>query len=114
MNNKMDYKNLAFRISKLAEDKKAENIQAFDISSISSFTEVIMIVTARTPVHIKALMRELKKKMKEARPDHVEGDPSGGWVLMDYDGLVLNIFTPGVRDFYSLERLWGDGEKINV
>ncbi len=109
-----DYKKLAVKIAEVIGEKKAEDTIALDISSIASFTEIIMISSANSSAQINAIMRELKKNLTGIKPDHIEGEASDGWVLVDYDGLILNIFIPVKRDFYSLERLWGDGKKVNV
>ncbi len=109
-----DYRKLAGKIAEIVSEKKAEDIIALDISSLASFTEIIMISSANSSAQINAIMRALKKNLSGIKPDHIEGEPSDGWVLVDFDGLILNIFIPSKREFYSLERLWGDGEKVNV
>ena len=50
----------------------------------------------------------------KVRPNHVEGYDRGEWVLMDFFTFIVHVFTPQTRDFYSLERLWGDAERIEI
>ena len=66
--------------------------------------------------HVHALADELEFKLKELgiAPDRVEGYRSDSWVVLDYETVVVHIFTSEARSFYDLDRLWLDGEKLNM
>ena len=69
--------------------------------------------------HLSASTRNLlavEEALRAARvrPNHVEGYDRGDWVLMDFFTFIVHVFTPQTREFYSLERLWGDAERIEV
>ncbi|KAA3618215.1 MAG: ribosome silencing factor [Calditrichaeota bacterium] len=95
-----------------ALERKAEHIEIYDLRGISSVTDYFVICTGSTDVQCKAIQNhiavELKKEAVYAY--HVEGVTSGRWILMDYVDFVVHIFQPAVREFYGLERIWGDVE----
>ena len=70
--------------------------------------------SGRSSTHMHSLSDELeeKLKMRKVEPLRVEGYRSDNWVLMDYNNVVVHIFTQEGRDFYSIDRLWSDGEKM--
>jgi len=92
-------------------EKKAADVVAFDVSNLTSFTDYIVIATVNSQTQMKAVLRELKESLKYGHY-HTEGAPASGWVLVDYGAVVLNLFTPDIREFYRLERLWGDARKV--
>ncbi|MFH1414956.1 MAG: ribosome silencing factor [Elusimicrobiota bacterium] len=91
--------------------KKGSETLIYDVSSITSFTEYIVITSVNSKVQMDAIHKELERSVSP-RPDHVEGESSSGWVLLDYDSVIVNIFLEPVREFYRLERLWGDAQKV--
>lgn len=97
-----------------AMDKKAENLIVFDVSRIAFFTDYFLIMTVQSARQAQAIcdavVESLKKK--NIRPLHNEGYRSGSWILLDYVDFIVHIFQPEPRDFYALERLWGDAPDI--
>jgi ribosome-associated protein len=65
---------------------------------------------------VKAIADAVEEALKAAkiRPAHTEGYDKGEWILMDYFSFIVHVFSPQMRLFYSLERLWGDAERIDV
>ncbi|MFC2165466.1 ribosome silencing factor [Acidobacteriota bacterium] len=102
--------------AKASEAKKAEDIVILDLSGISSFTDFFIIVhgnSARQNVAIyEAIEQELKKE--KIRPLSVEGRENAEWILMDYGNFIVHIFSERTREYYALEKLWGDGIKLSV
>ena len=99
-----------------ALDKKAENLIVLDLTKGSAFTDFFVICTGTNRRQVQAIadgVREAVAK-KGAKPALVEGYERGDWVLLDYFDFIVHIFMPAAREFYSLERLWGDAEKIEV
>jgi ribosome-associated protein len=99
-----------------ADDKKAHDLVALDISSTASFASCFLICTGDSSRQVKAIADEIEKKLKISgvSPSHIEGYQNAEWILMDYFDLVVHIFSRNARAFYDLERLWRDGKKINV
>jgi ribosome-associated protein len=99
-----------------ADDKKACDLLALDISKIASFASYFLFCTGDSSRQMQAIADEIEKKLKEAgiRPSHIEGYQNSEWILMDYFDLVIHIFSKEARDFYDLERLWRDGKRLDT
>ena len=91
-------------------DRKAEDIVVLDLRNIAEFTDYFMIATGTSDVQVRALADAVIEGMKEAghRPLHVEGYNTRRWVLIDFVDVVVHVLQPEEREFYNLERLWGD------
>jgi ribosome-associated protein len=98
-----------------ADDKKAYDIVALDISKIASFADYFLLCTGDSSRQIQAIADEVDQRLKASgiRPSHVEGYQNAEWVLMDYIDLVIHIFSKNARAYYDLERLWRDGKKLD-
>ncbi len=109
----MQAKELARRIALAALSKKAEEIKIFDLRGLSNMTDFFVICTGSTDLHTRAIQEAIVEELKKEealRPWHIEGAGIGRWILIDYVDVVVHIFQPEVREFYGLERLWGDAE----
>jgi ribosome-associated protein len=100
---------------KASQDKKAENIVVLDLSSLSSFTDLFIIVDGNSSRQNLAIYEGVEQELKKEniRPLSVEGKENAEWILMDYGSLILHIFSKKAREYYSLEKLWGDCPKIH-
>jgi len=107
-------KKIAELIRTFAEDKKAEEILVLDISKLSSFSHYFIIAHGNSDRHVKALASHIMDEMKKLKMAalHVEGLQEGKWVLLDFGPVVAHIFYKETREFYGLERLWGEAKKI--
>lgn len=94
----------------MAHDGKARDVVLMDLRGLSDATDYFLIATGTSDIHVRSIADNIIEKLKEsgARPDHVEGLRGGRWVLIDYVDFVVHIFHPAAREFYQLERLWGD------
>lgn len=103
-------------IVKILDNKKAVDIKALETGNITSVADYFVICTANSTTHIKTLSDEIQKAMEEKGENalHVEGYKAGGWVLVDYGCVVVHLFLKEIRDFYSLERLWGDAPELDI
>jgi ribosome-associated protein len=91
-------------------DRKAEEVTVLDLREVSGATDYFVIATGRSDTHVSAIGDHVVDEMKKAgvRPFGVEGLRGGRWVLIDYVDFVVHVFHPAAREFYQLERLWGD------
>ncbi len=107
---------LARRIAGVALDKKARDVVALDMRGVVSYTDFFVICTGTNIRQVQAIADAVEEKLKAQglRPAHVEGYDRADWVLMDFFTFIVHVFTPQTRTFYSLERLWGDAERIEV
>jgi ribosome-associated protein len=97
-----------------AFDKKAQHVAVLDLRAGAAFTDFFVICTGGTARQVKAIVEAIEHALREAgeRPAHVEGGEGAEWVLLDYFDFVVHVFTPGMRAFYALERLWGAAEHL--
>ena len=99
-----------------AQEKKAGDILVLDLRGLASFTDYFLICSGTSHRQIESIADEVASSLRSLsrRPSHIEGYPRGEWILMDYVDFVVHIFTTTGRDYYDLERLWGDAEKLAV
>jgi ribosome-associated protein len=104
------------RAVELAQDRKGRDVTVLDLRGLSSATDFFLIVTGTSDIHVRSIANHIMDEMKGVgeRPDHVEGVQGGRWVLIDYIDFVVHVFHPAARDFYQLERLWGDAPVLAV
>ena len=98
-----------------AENKKGEDILAFDLRAVSSVADFFVIVTGQSEPHLKAIRNEIEARLKEkgVTARGIDGYPLSQWVVMDYNEVIVHIFSKERREFYDLERLWGDAAHLN-
>lgn len=92
------------------EDVKAKDIRVLDVRGISSITDFMVIASGTSTRQVRAIANNVAEKAKEqgCRPLGVEGEQVGEWALVDLADVVVHVMLPEVRDFYNLEKLWGD------
>lgn len=97
-------------------EKKAINIQAIDISEVSLITDYFIIAAASNQNQMSALVRSVDEEMEKAGYHMVsqEGNNYSSWILLDYNDIIVHIFTEEDREFYNLEKLWQDGKKMDI
>ncbi len=103
------------KIVKALDDKKANDIEVIKINELTIVADYFVIATANSNTHIRSLADEVEYQLEEAgiKVDHVEGRATG-WVLLEFQGVVVHIFLEDARHYYNLERLWEDGAKIDI
>ena len=96
--------------------KKAEDVLVLDLTGISSFTDFFIIMHGNSSRQNVAIFESIEESLKDVsiRPLSVEGRENAEWILMDYGEFIVHIFSPKTREYYSLEKLWGDGVKISL
>jgi ribosome-associated protein len=98
------------RATELAADRKAADMMVLDLRGISNATDYFFLMSGTSDTHVKSIADHVIDELKKqgTRPTHVEGLRTGRWVLIDYVDFVVHVFHPTAREFYQLERLWGD------
>ena len=112
----MESEKLALYIANLTLEKKAENVIILDLHDVTTITDYFVICTGDSDLQIKAISDIILEKLKEKKLKvwHTEGYQALNWVLLDLIDVVVHIFKPEVREYYALERLWGDAKFIEV
>jgi len=105
-------KALARKIIRLVKKKKAENVVLLDLRKLSSVTDYFVLCSVGSDIQARVVADSVKEGVPGTETiSHVEGYETGRWILMDCYGVILHIFRPEVREFYGLERLWGDAPR---
>ncbi len=101
---------LARRAAEVIYDRQGDDIVIMDLRRHSPLADYFVLATASSVIHSRAIAEELRERLKrEGEPvHHVEGEENGTWVLLDYFSVVVHILLGETRQFYGLERLWGD------
>jgi ribosome-associated protein len=99
-----------------ALEKKALDVTVLDLTKASAFTDFFVICTGTNVRQVQAIASAVEEALrrKGAKPALVEGYSRGEWILIDCFDFIFHVFQPATREFYSLERLWGDAERIEV
>ena len=99
-----------------ALEKKAMNIVVLDLRKASAFTDFFVICTGGNTRQLEAIAEAVQGSLARhgTKPALDEGRGRSEWILIDYFDFIVHIFTPATREFYSLERLWGDAERVEV
>ncbi len=96
--------------------KKALNVVVLDVAELTSFADVFIICTGRSNRQVSAIADYIKTDLKKhkIKPLSVEGSKDGHWVLLDYGHVIIHVFYETMREFYDLEGLWVDAERIET
>ena len=105
---------LAGRLAELADSKGATEIVVLDMRPLAAYTDFLAICTARNERQARAIVDEVKLRLKGEQamlPGGVEGEGAAGWIVLDYLDAVLHVFTASERERYGLEELWREAPK---
>jgi ribosome-associated protein len=99
-----------------ALDRKAQEVVVLDLRHTPAFTDFFILCSGQNTRQVQAVADSVEQALRARgmRPSHVEGYDRAEWILMDFFTFIVHVFTPQTRAFYSLERLWGDAERIDV
>jgi ribosome-associated protein len=95
-------------------DRKAVDPVVLDLRGLSTATDYFVIVSGTSDAHVRGMAEYVVSALAPSgiEPHHVEGLAQGRWVLLDYVDFVVHVFHPDLREFYQLERLWGDAPVV--
>ncbi|MBC8183956.1 ribosome silencing factor [candidate division KSB1 bacterium] len=112
----MESKELAKLIADYSLEKKAEDVVLLNLKDVTTITDYFIICSADSDVQVKAITDNIIGRLKEQKIKvwHTEGYQSLKWVLLDLVDVVVHVFQPETRDFFGLEKLWGDAEITKV
>jgi ribosome-associated protein len=99
----------ARKLAGIIDGKKGERVLIFDLRGTSPIADFFVIASGLSEIHNQTIARHLADMKK---PDHVEGMEEGTWILLDYFDVIVHLFLKETREFYGLERLWGDVPRI--
>ena len=108
---------LARRLAELADSKGATEIVALDMRKLVSYTDFLVICTARNERQASAIVEEARVRLKQEQqllPGGMDGEGTAGWVVLDYLDCVLHVFTAEARLRYQLEDLWREAPRLEL
>ncbi|QAT42875.1 ribosome silencing factor [Aminipila luticellarii] len=112
----MNGKEIALLAAKVLDQKKAQDIACIDISVKSSFADFFVLASGSSERQIKSLSDDIDDEFAKNGiiAKNIEGQPSSGWILMDYGDVIVNVLTTEMRQRYNIEKVWGDCEFLEL
>lgn len=115
--NQAQSEQLARHLATIADSKKAEEVVVLDMRKLVAYTDFLAICTARSERQARAIVDEVRVRVKRESgllPGGVDGGGDAGWTILDYLDCVLHVFTPEARERYGLEDLWRDAPRLEL
>jgi len=115
--NQAQSEQLARQLAAIADSKKAEDVVVLDMRDLVAYTDFLAICTARSERQARAIVDEVRLRVKRESgllPGGVDGGGEAGWTILDYLDCVLHVFTPEARERYGLEELWRDAPRLEL
>jgi ribosome-associated protein len=107
---------LANQIIEILVDRQGEDILLLDLTEVTTFVDYFIICTANSRRQLGALRSAVQEEMKRSEVQRLgagaEGDAESGWVLIDYNSVIVHLFSQELRDFYRLEELWSGARTV--
>lgn len=112
----IDGRELALRAGDAAAAKNAVDVRVLDMTGVFPSADYFVICSGRNIPQITAITRAVQDELEQAGHTYIrrQGVPESGWVLLDCGDVVVHIFNGEARQFYDLERLWGDARIVAV
>lgn len=104
---------LADKCVSICQTHKAEDINLVDVTGLSLITDYYLLCTGTSEPHLRALRGYFHKELGDEGllPEHVDGDPASGWIVMDYGSVLVHIFTGELRERYKLEKVFREDKR---
>jgi ribosome-associated protein len=96
--------------------KKARDLVALDLRDLGAVCDFFLVCSASSEVQVKAVAENIEERLRGegVRPWHIEGLEGRRWVLLDYVEVVVHVFHEKTREYYLLDRLWGDARSVDL
>jgi len=107
---------IALLAGKIAIEKKASDVKVMDVRELTGITDYFVLCSGHLDVHVKAISDAVQEELEKNKVKvwHHEGYSALRWVLLDYVDVVVHVFQEEVREFYGLDRLWGDAVPMDL
>lgn len=103
-------------MAEAAMERNARDGVVLDLRGLSDATDYFLVASGESDTHTRSIAENVRERLEEhgETPAGVEGREAGRWILLDYIDIVVHVFLPRVREYYQLERLWGDAPKARI
>ena len=107
---------IAIEAALALDAKQATDIRVFDVRGVSSVTDFTVVATGTSSPHLKALVSETRRRMKELGVAcyRMSGEPDSGWVVADYINAVVHVFSSEARAYYAIEKIWSTAKEVQL
>jgi ribosome-associated protein len=104
------------KIVKTLDRKKAQDIKVLKVTNLTILADYFIIANGSSNTQTKSLADEVDFQLSQAgvEPTRTEGYSSANWIILDYSDIIVHVFNQESRDYYQLERLWSDGEEVDI
>lgn len=102
-------------IAEVLDARLAEDIRVIDLRGVSSLTDAVVVASATSGPHLRALESDVARKVREHCDNdsaRISGDAASAWVVMDYFNVIVHLFLPEARSYYDIEALWTKGAEV--
>ena len=105
---------IAKAVENFLDNKKGRDIKVLHVEDVTSIADYFVVCTATSNTHVKALSGEVEYPLERRGINayHIEGRDNNSWILMDYSNVIVHVFSREARDFYNLDKLYGDSETV--
>ncbi|MBU1999411.1 MAG: ribosome silencing factor [Candidatus Omnitrophica bacterium] len=113
----IESKKLALKIASIAQDRKAQDLIVIDLRKLSSVSDYFVICSGSSLKQIQALSDIIQDNLAQDKIKplfRVSGNDESGWVVLDFQSVMVHLFYEPMREFYDLERLWSKAKKIRI
>ena len=110
----MDLKAKALAMARVAVEKKALDVLVLEVGALTSIADYFVLCSGNSERQVKAIAETIDQELSHRFSAHanIEGGSSGTWILMDYGDIVAHVFRNDIREFYGIEKMWGDAPTI--
>lgn len=111
----MTSKELLEKIVSILDEKKAEDIVAIETAGVTIVADYFVIASATSNPHVKSLADDVEDELAKLSvfASHIEGRATG-WILLDFNDVIVHVFLNESREYYNLERLWADAKQVDI
>ncbi|MGN1411399.1 MAG: ribosome silencing factor [Oscillospiraceae bacterium] len=112
----MTQEKLLESIVKILDRKKAQDIKVIKISDLTILADYFVIANGSSTTQTKSLADEVEFQLSQqgVEPTRTEGYSTASWIILDYSDIIVHIFHKDAREYYQLERLWADGQEVDI
>lgn len=102
---------LANAIAEVLDSRRGKDVKVICVEDKTEIAEYFVLCTGNSSTHVKSLMGEVEHKiaLRGVEPHHVEGRDNSAWIIADYSHVLVHVFSREAREFYNLDKLYGDG-----
>lgn len=100
--------------ARILDEKKARDTVIMDLRKVNSYLDYFIVTTGNSRIHCRALAKELENFIRgQGMRERCRPEFDSGWIILDFSEIIVHIFTEEMREYYQLEKLWGDARRIS-